>query len=66
MFPCCHLCYAKYVRADGTVDAELFAEARDAWKEKAKDRHTPEGLQQISERKPCTCECHKIGANVLH
>lgn len=53
MFACCALCYEKYIREDGGIDAGKY---RKALKEK--------GLEEPAD--PCMCKCHVEGSQILH
>ena len=56
MFACCNLCYVKYIREDGSIDAAVY---RKALKER--------GLKEPNPEKPiCMCLCHVKGSQVIH
>ncbi len=57
MFPCCNLCYQKYINEDGTFDEERYEKIYQKAKEICKN-----GL--IDQR--CKCICHQDGKNILH
>jgi len=60
MFPCCDLCYKKYINKDDSIDEQRL---RWAKLEYAKTFKRTIILDDI---KWCTCECHQDGVNLMH
>lgn len=55
MFPCCKLCYSKYLDSDKIVDEEILKAEIERKK-----------IQDFNYEKICKCECHIKGRNILH
>lgn len=71
MDACCPLCYRQFRTAAGEVIPEKLREAREA----VRDELRAQGLTMIAalldapftdNNPPCTCACHRAGANILH
>lgn len=62
MFPCCELCYQKYLEEDGSIDSNTLREIREAYNKKYNRNIQP----FTDDNKPCMCECHIKGLVVLH
>lgn len=60
MFPCCALCYEKYICENGEIDKKRL---ENAAKEAA--RGDKKEIEAILD-KPCRCACHKDGMQVMH
>jgi hypothetical protein len=58
MFPCCRLCYKKYLKDNGEVDLDLYMKIVLDRRREGKETPDPEDL--------CRCECHKINSCVMH
>lgn len=64
MFPCCTLCYEKYIKPDGEIDQSRIKKAA-----KAAARTIAAGDKSFAEKileEPCRCDCHKDGETVMH
>ena len=65
MFPCCNMCYEKYLNKDFTLnlDALITIIEEETLTTFNKDR---EELRKDAEEKICRCRCHIIGSIVIH
>jgi hypothetical protein len=60
MFPCCQLCYDKYIKADGEIDQKRIKLAA-----KVESRGDKKRAEKLLED-PCRCECHQDGVACMH
>lgn len=58
MFPCCVLCYDKYINEDGTIDRAVWMTIVLERRRRGRETPDPEDL--------CRCDCHKKGMDILH
>ena len=64
MFPCCDLCYEKYIDKNGIVDQDRRKKAVNKYISFMAKTYKKTII--ASEVAACNCECHRDGFQVLH
>lgn len=75
MFPCCRLCYAKYIEPNGTLDHIAYHEALTTHLNYEADVNNQVSaanellmieMNGVNYKAACTCLCHHKNKNVIH